>query len=50
MPPTLLASQLATLEPPGPEEHAIAVHAGPPPEVQAAQVLAALEDACPPPA
>ena len=45
MPPTLLASQLATLEPPGPEEHPISVYAGPPPEDMAAQVIAALEAA-----
>ena len=42
MPPGLLASQLATLEPPAPEEHAIVVDAAPPPDAQAAAVIAAL--------
>jgi carbohydrate kinase (thermoresistant glucokinase family) len=42
MPPSLLASQLATLEPPGPEERPITLHAGPPPATLAEQVLAAL--------
>jgi gluconokinase len=42
MPPGLLASQLATLEPPAPEEHAITVDAAPPPDAQAAAVIAAL--------
>jgi gluconokinase len=42
MPPTLLASQLATLEPPGADEHPITVHAGPPPEVLAERIIAAL--------
>ncbi len=32
MPPSLLDSQLATLEPPEPDEHAISVDLGPPPE------------------
>jgi gluconokinase len=43
MPPSLLDSQLATLEPPGPDERPICVHAGPPPEALAEQVIAALE-------
>jgi len=43
MPASLLASQLATLEPPGPDEHPIALNAGSPPEELAARVLAALE-------
>ena len=45
MPPSLLDSQLATLEPPGPDEHPIVVDAGPPPAAEVAQVLAALEAA-----
>ncbi len=48
MPPALLASQLATLEPPAPAERAIPVDAAAPPEAQAADVIAALEaDNCP---
>jgi gluconokinase len=43
MPPGLLASQLATLEPPAPEEHAIDVDAAPPPDAQADTVIAALK-------
>lgn len=42
MPPGLLASQLATLEPPAPDEHAITVDAAPPPDAQAEAVIAAL--------
>ena len=33
MPPALLDSQFATLEEPAPDEHAIVVHIGPPPDV-----------------
>ncbi len=42
MPPTLLASQLATLEKPGGDEHPITLDVGPPPEELADQVIAAL--------
>ena len=42
MPPGLLDSQLATLEPPGPDEAAIAVHVGPPVDNLVAKVVAAL--------
>lgn len=42
MPPSLLDSQLATLEPPGPDEHAIALDVAPPAEVVAEQAMAAL--------
>ncbi len=42
MPASLLDSQLATFEMPGPEEHAIAVPADLPVEIQVARVLAAL--------
>lgn len=42
MPPSLLASQLATLEPPAPDEQVIAVDVGRPPEVQAEEVIRAL--------
>ncbi len=44
MPPSLLASQLATLEPPGADEAGvIAVDVAAPPEALAAQVIAALD-------
>lgn len=42
MPPSLLDSQFATLEPPGPEEHPITVHVSAPPEALAARIIAAL--------
>ncbi len=42
MPPTLLQSQLATLEKPGADEHPITVHVGPPPEALADRIMAAL--------
>jgi carbohydrate kinase (thermoresistant glucokinase family) len=42
MPATLLASQFAALEPPGPEEGAITVDAGLPVEDQVARVVGAL--------
>ena len=42
MPATLLASQLATLEPPAADEHAISVDVGAPPEQLAAAIVAAL--------
>jgi len=47
MPASLLDSQFATLEPPGDDEHPIVIDAGPPPEVQAAEVIAALQRASP---
>jgi carbohydrate kinase (thermoresistant glucokinase family) len=43
MPPTLLASQFAALEPPTPEENAIAVDVIAEPEVLVARIVAALE-------
>ena len=42
MPPSLLASQLETLEAPGPDEPAIRVDVGPPPHAIADTVVAAL--------
>ena len=39
MPPTLLDSQLATLEEPGHDEHPITVHIGPPPEALVAEII-----------
>jgi gluconokinase len=45
MPPALLASQFATLEPPAPDEGAITVDAALPIEDQVARVLAALGEA-----
>ncbi len=42
MPPSLLASQLATLEPPGPDEHPIALEPAAPVEVLADRVIDAL--------
>ena len=42
MPPSLMASQFATLEPPGPEERAIILSVAPRPEVIVAAALAAL--------
>jgi gluconokinase len=39
MPPSLLDSQLADLEPPGEDEHAIAIDIGPSPAVQASTIL-----------
>ena len=43
MPPSLVASQFATLEAPGPEEGAIALDVAAPPETLVARALAALE-------
>lgn len=43
MPPTLLASQLATLEPPTPDEGAIVVDVDQPPAAQVSVIVAALE-------
>ena len=45
MPASLLASQLATLEPPAADEDAISVDIGPPPDQVAATVLAHLQAA-----
>lgn len=42
MPASLLDSQLATLEPPGPEEHPIVLDVTPPPEALADAVIRAL--------
>jgi carbohydrate kinase (thermoresistant glucokinase family) len=42
MPASLLDSQLATLEPPGPDEHPIVVDVTPPPDALAEQIIAAL--------
>lgn len=39
MPASLLDSQLATLEEPGPDEHPITVHIGPPPEALVAEII-----------
>jgi carbohydrate kinase (thermoresistant glucokinase family) len=39
MPAALLDSQLATLEEPGPDEHPITVHIGPPPEALVAEII-----------
>jgi gluconokinase len=39
MPASLLDSQLATLEEPGPDEHPITVHVGPPPEALVAEII-----------
>ena len=47
MPASLLASQLATLEPPAADEAAISVDIGPPPDHVAATVLAHLQAAAP---
>jgi gluconokinase len=44
MPLSLLDSQLATLEPPGPDEQVITVHLGGTPEDEVAQVLRALAE------
>ncbi len=44
MPPSLLPSQLATLEEPGPEEHPIVVDVDPPPEAIVQNVLAAMKE------
>ena len=44
MPPSLVASQFATLEPPAPEERVIALDVAAPPETLVAQALAALEE------
>ena len=48
MPPSLLQSQLDTLEPPGPDERVITVHLGGTPEDEVAQVLAQLSSSHPP--
>jgi gluconokinase len=42
MPPSLLDSQLATLEPPAPDENPLSVDLGPPPEVVIEEILAKL--------
>ncbi|HEX3346590.1 MAG TPA: gluconokinase [Acetobacteraceae bacterium] len=42
MPPTLLDSQFATLEEPGPDEHPLVVHLGGSPDDEADAVIAAL--------
>ncbi len=47
MPPSLLDSQLATLEPPGADEGAISVDIGPPSDQVAATVLAHLQSTAP---
>jgi gluconokinase/shikimate kinase len=39
MPPSLLHSQLADLEAPGPDEHAISIDIGPAPAVQAGKIV-----------
>lgn len=44
MPPTLLASQFAALEPPADDEHAITVSAADPPQDQIRKAIAALND------
>lgn len=46
MPPSLLASQLATLESPGRDEQPIILDIGASPEALAGQVIAALEAGC----
>ena len=45
MPPTLLASQFAALEPPSPDENAVIADAGPPPAEIVAGIVAALKRA-----
>lgn len=45
MPPSLMASQFATLEPPGPEEGAIILSVAPPPDQVVRAALAALAGA-----
>jgi len=47
MPPSLMASQFATLEPPGPEEDAIILSVAPPPDQVVRAALAALGAAPP---
>ena len=47
MPASLLASQFATLEPPGPDETVITVSAEPPLDAVVAAILAALPTAVP---
>lgn len=42
MPPSLLQSQLDTLQPPGPDEHALTLHLGLPVQAQVAAALQAL--------
>ena len=44
MPPSLLPSQLATLEEPGPDENPIVVDVDPPPEVIVENVIAAMKE------
>ncbi len=44
MPPSLLDSQLATLEPPAPEEHALSVDLGPPPAEVVQEIVGRLAD------
>lgn len=48
MPLSLLDSQLATLEPPGPDEQVITVHLGSTPDEEVGQVLTALSSSHPP--
>jgi len=43
MPPTLLDSQLTTLEPPGPDEHTLIVDVGRPPAEEAAEIVRRLD-------
>lgn len=49
MPPSLLDSQIATLQPPTEDEHAISVDLGPPPEVIVEEIIEALRRAAPSP-
>jgi gluconokinase len=42
MPPELLDSQFATLEPPGDDEHALSIDIGPPAVVLADEIMARL--------
>ena len=48
MPPSLLQSQLDTLEPPGPDERVVTVRLGGTPEDEVAQVLRGLSSSQPP--
>ena len=47
MPPTLLDSQFATLEPPGPDENPIVVPIDPPPDILIEAVIARLKERLP---
>jgi gluconokinase len=42
MPPGLLDSQIATLEPPGPDENVLEIDVGAKPAIEAAEIIAAL--------